>query len=81
MKNGKVMSFGNIEDQILFCPFCGKVRLQFLAEEARVRPYNTVLAGVIARGAAKNTNADLLFGGVFRSFADRASGDVKQKLA
>jgi hypothetical protein len=43
--------------------------------------YNTVFAGVVTGRAAKDTNPNLLFGGLFGSLPNRTFRHVEEKLA
>jgi hypothetical protein len=56
-----LIAFGDFEDQGFRGVFLGKVLLQAFTQHGRVNADNTVVAGIVIRGTAKDFLSDFLF--------------------
>ncbi len=80
-KDGQVMPFRNLQDDLFLLSFLAEVLGQFLAQQARVGADDVVLAGVISRRALKDVDADVLLGGFTGGIAHGAIRYIEQEVS
>jgi len=81
MEDGKVVPLGDLYDERFMFALGCKVRCQLKAQKSRLRADNGIFAGVIARHAMEDINADLLLCGFLRSIPQAAIHYIQEELA
>src|ERR1700691_615292 len=81
MKNRKVVSFGDVKQQLFGVTFFGEIGCELLPQQTRMGTNDAVFAGVVSGRATEDADADLLLGRIFGRIPNCTSSYVKQELA
>jgi hypothetical protein len=79
-KDGKIVALGDLDEHLFAASLIGEVGRELQAEKPGLRAHDAVVAGIVARDAVKDMNADLLLGGFFGGVTQTAINHIKKEL-